>query len=69
MIKYMYLQIQNMFTVENYQYIFCSDPFDGRIKELLRRQAHRTPLTDGHKSSKYELNTFHQKMYSFKHKT
>nr|XP_019922789.2 uncharacterized protein LOC105328252 [Crassostrea gigas] len=27
------------------------DPFDGRIKELLRRQAHRTPLTDGHKSS------------------
>lgn len=69
MIKYMYLQIQNMFTVENYQYIFCSDPFDGRIKELLRREAHRTPLRDGHKSSKYEPNTFHQKMYSFKHKT
>lgn len=57
MVKYMYLQIQNMFTIKNYQYIICSDPFDGRIKELLRRQAHRT---DGHKLSKYELNTFHQ---------
>lgn len=53
MVKYMYLQIQNMFTVKNDQYIICSDPFDGRIKELLRRQAHRTPVTDGHKSSKY----------------